>query len=270
MNPSPTKTTAGQAGHYAMDTFAALQKKRKRSEENGPASPVKATAPRSPMRRPLSPWNKSGAEKMPQEPAMKKVKVAEVEAVDLESNQTTRQHADWQQKAGQLQNEMQKLLEDNDKLSTDLDRLVREREVLVQRLVVAQESEMNLKQQLTRKATEEEKMWVSFDDEMLKLEHQHAETIKKFEKSIADLSESLQAQQRELDRMKKEQAFLGQPRDVSLQYLFKSAAEHVQGVYRAPTQAERMEQEKLRFQGVMPVITFEHLPERYANFNESL
>jgi hypothetical protein len=104
---------------------------------------------------------------------------------------------------------------------------------------------------------------------MLKLERQHAETVKKFEKSIADLSESLQAQQRELDRMKKEQAFLGQPRDLSLQYLFKSAGEHVQGVYRAPTAAERMEQEKLRFQGVLPVMTFEHLPGQYASFKES-
>jgi hypothetical protein len=145
--------------------WASRQKKRKRSEENAVSSPVKATAPRSPMRRPLSPWNKSGSKEMPQEPAMKKVKVAEIETVDLESNQT-QQPEEWQQKAGILHNEMQKLLEDNDKLSTDMDRLVREREVLVQRLVVAQESEMNLKQQLSRKATEEEKMLVSFDDEV--------------------------------------------------------------------------------------------------------
>lgn len=101
---------------------------------------------------------------------------------------------------------------------------------------------------------------------MLNLEKQHIETVSKFEKSIAALNETLQAQQRELDRMKKEQTSFGRYREISMRTLVRSASDSVVGLIRAPTAEEIKERDNLRFQGVLPVMSFEHLPDTYAGF----
>lgn len=191
MSQSPTKG----AGHYAIDTFAALyalsfpsfgtfrriiflwmnflnrtgpmsrQKKRKRMDENASCSPAKPTAPASPMRRPLSPWNKTASKEGSCEPALKKTKVAELVEEETD-NQPTTLPQQWQKQIGELEFDMKRLGDENERLAADLARICEEREILVAKLVRAQEAESLLKEQILRKNSDEKKMMVSFDDEV--------------------------------------------------------------------------------------------------------
>lgn len=109
---------------------------------------------------------------------MKKVKIAEVDAVHFVNQETVQ--ADnaaqmWQQQIGAIQTDMKHLGEENDRLVSDISRLVQERELLLSKLVKAQESEQMLRQQLTKKTVEEEKLMLSFDQDV-RLDHPTAQT----------------------------------------------------------------------------------------------